>query len=254
MNISGIAAGHSSQLGMQSQSSSALDALERQKENLQNQIQKVQASKMDSKEKTEKIKELTVEMEQIDQQIMQEKQAEKAAQTGAENSLEKQQESAEQEGDSPAVVLSASLNAFVSVGSQLKEFDTLDKVRSKLTGEINVANSQIKNGVIGGSVENQMATISTDSGQLTSVMFRMGKTAGKVHQVMEHAAKEGEIEAQHSQKGAKGQGENAAAAAGETVSEGTKSSQQEQKTKGIEGVRQDEAVSNQKHQPVDLLV
>lgn len=254
MNISGIS-GQSSQGGVQSQSNSVLDALQRQKENLQNQIQRVRESKLDSKTKEEKIKELTVQMEQIDQQIMQEKQAEKeqatekTAQKSAENSLEKKQEEAEKNGDSPAVLLSSSLNAITSVGSRMKEYSTLDKVRNHLVGEMNVASAEIKNSVGGASLEGQMKTISTDSGQLGGVMFRMGKTSGTIQQQMRHAAKEGEIEARHSGTGVK-TGEKAEKAVGSEESEGDG---QERKANELEKGQSDKTVNSVQYQPVDLL-
>lgn len=178
---------------MNRQRNSVVDSLQRVKAELQNRLKEINQSKEDSKTKAAEIKEINQQIAQIDQQIQQAKiqeQQEKTQEATA-RSAEKTAEKQEKENkESGGVVLSASLSQMVYVSGQISNMKTLGKVRTKLAGEINLANAEIKNSVAGASNAYQMSEISDCTSQLAQTEQRMATTV-KNTQKVENAVQNG---------------------------------------------------------------
>lgn len=229
------------------QHNSVVDSLERRKTELQNDLKEVNASKLDSKTKAAKVKEINEQIAAIEQQIQQAKvqeQQEKMQEAMAKSAEKEAEKQKEQGQDSGGVVLAASLSQMVYASGQNSNLKTLSQVRTKLKGEINVANSQMKNSATGASNTYQMAAISDASGQIAQVEQKMA-TAVKNTLKMQRAVQKGQ--------------EKAAEKAGSDV---TKTQEAENKTDetavvnepAVQGAQEDQDKDKQQRKSVDITV
>lgn len=202
MNISNVSATTST--GTSGKYDSVVNALQKQKDELTKQIAEVRASKQDSKTKAEKIKQLTTQIADIDQQIAQAKvdaqqreikeAQEKAAQKAAEKAeLKKYEEQLEENG--PGVVLSPSLKKILTADKNISDYQTMHAVRTKIKGEMAVAQSEISNSHKG-SVKYQMDVISNKSSALAGLENKMVKKVDEVTKDIKSAVKLGVKEAE----------------------------------------------------------
>ncbi len=149
-----------------------LQALERQKQQLMDQRQKIQVSDDDPLSKQEKIKTLTEQISQLDAQIQQltaedrQKQTEPAQK---ETPTLRKKEVLAHEG----VAVSDSLTQLMTLQKNMTD---LHQLQSRLTGEIAVSSSEIANSLrTGGSIKYQSEAMMKAAGGLGRVEAKLGK-------------------------------------------------------------------------------
>lgn len=155
-----------------------LQALERQKEQLMDQRQKVQASNDDPLSKQEKIKTLTEQISQLDAQIQQltaedrQNQTE-PAQKPAPAFREKQVLTHE------GVAVSDSLTQLMTLQKNMTD---LHQLQSRLTGEIAISSSEIASSLrTGGSIKYQSEAMMKAAGGLGRIEAKLGKLSHDIN-------------------------------------------------------------------------
>lgn len=108
--------------GGSSSSSSALNSLQKQKMQIQDQMNEIKNSKLSSQEKDEKIKALQEQMQQIDKQIVEE-QAKKLTE-GTKASQKEQESSLEQEDENPQAINKNVMTGIITASSRLETGNT----------------------------------------------------------------------------------------------------------------------------------
>lgn len=155
-----------------------LQALERQKQQLMDQRQKIQASNDDPLSKQEKIKTLTEQISQLDAQIQQltaedrQKQTEPAQK---ETPALRKKEVFTHEG----VAVSDSLNQLMTLQKNMTD---LHQLQSRLTGEIAISTSEIANSLrTGGSIKYQSEAMMKAAGGLGRIEAKLGKLSQDIN-------------------------------------------------------------------------
>jgi hypothetical protein len=229
MNITAV----SNQVAAGQKSNGAVEALQKLKTQLTNQMKEVNESKSDPKTKAEKVKQLTEQVAEVDAQIQQamlvEKQ--KEAQEAQEKAAQKtEEEKAKEETDSGAegVVLSTSLNKLIAISGRRADYQNQGKVRTKLKGEIAVADTEMKLSLrSGGSVKYQLSVINDNTGKLSKVEQDMGKVANEIKKGLAQSVKVGIKEAEARREGKKDEPEKTGDSTAKTDSKDVKETQVE---------------------------
>lgn len=165
-----------------------IQMLEKQKMQLQNQIQKVKEGKMDAKLKQQKIEEITEQITQIDTQIRQE-QMKKIKHE--ENKSESQNSTNNQEDETQSQNTGGGISSgyMVSAVTGYSELKTLGKVRTALKGELRIATSSGENTEAGAGIQEKISKVEQDMQKKTNKINRDLKKASE-----EQAAKKEAIE------------------------------------------------------------
>lgn len=170
----------------QSNSNSAVEALEKVKTQLQDQLKQVNESKDDAKTKAEKIKTINEQIAQIDQQIQQAKleaQQEKVQEAAAKSAAQMAKKQQEADPNGTGVVVAASLSQLVFASNKTTQLHSLNQVQSQLSGQINVSEMEIKqNASTGGSSTYQLSRISNNSSQLAKTNQMIGSNVKSIQQ------------------------------------------------------------------------
>lgn len=199
MNISKVAP--SSNMVSSSNSSSVLGGLEKQKMELSKQIEKVQEGTGDSKNKAETIKGINDQIVELDKQIQQakideqQKEMEKNRQKNAEKAVQEKYDKAD-DSEKEGVVLSASLNNLLVANHSNNQVKEMGIVKTKLQGEINIAQGQIKHASSGGSTQYQMDVVSKKGNTLSELEGKIGKKMAQVNKDIDQSVKTGIDEAE----------------------------------------------------------
>ena len=122
---------------------------------------------------------------------IQQKNSEKAEQTQYNNA---------DENEKSGVLLSASLNDLLAAKSTHRQVNVMVNIRTKLQGEINVAEGQVKHGVSGSSSKSQMDVISKNGNALSGIDSKIGEKMGEVKKHIDRSLKTGIAEAEKAQK------------------------------------------------------
>ena len=199
MNISNVSAA-TNVVTSNNKYDAVVNALQKQKDDLNNQIAEIKASKQDSKTKTEKINQITQQIADIDQQIMQAKldakqreMQEAQAKNAEKVALKKYEQQIEENGQ--GVVLSPSLNKLIAADKNSSDYQTMHMVRTKLKGEIAVSQGEIANSR-GGSTAYQTDVISSNSSTLAVLENKMAKKADEISKDIKSSVKSGIKEAE----------------------------------------------------------
>lgn len=173
----------SSTMIVRSKPHSIVDGLQKQKNQLSKQLEKITAGKDDSKTKAEKIKGINEQIEELDRQIQQAQIAEKqkelekikeknekeTKQAKNENSDDTQQEDA---------ILAASLNKLLVAKNSHSQLKGLNRDKNKLQLQINVAQSVIKNS--SGDVSTQISLIAKNKDYISQIENKIGQKIGEI--------------------------------------------------------------------------
>jgi hypothetical protein len=198
MNISSISMTNSTVTS--NKYDAVVTALQKQKDELNNQIAEIKASKQDNKTKTEKINQITQQIADIDQQIMQAKldakqrEIQEAQEKNAEKAAIKKYEQ-QTEDNGQAVVLSPSLNKLIAADKNVSDYQTMHTVRTKLKGEMAVSQGEIANSR-GGSTQYQTDVISNNSSTLAGLENKMAKKVDEISKDIKSSVKSGIKEAE----------------------------------------------------------
>ena len=168
----------------QSNSNGAVEALEKVKMQLQDQLKQVNESKDDAKTKAEKIKAINEQLAQIDQQIQQAKleaQQEKVQEAAAKNAAQAAKKQQTEESGDTGVVIAASLSQLVFASSKSTQLQSLNRVQNQLNGQINIAEMEIKqNAATGGSSTYQLNSIAENASQVAKTNQMIGSSIKSV--------------------------------------------------------------------------
>lgn len=203
MNTSNVAS--SSTMVVSSKSNGRVAELQKQRMQLTKQIEKTNASTGDAKTKAETVKGINDKIAELDKQIQQaqieeqQKMREKIQQKNAEKTEQQQYNNAD-ESEKNGVLLSASLNDLLAAKSNHKQVNTMSQIRTKLQGEINVAEGQVKHGVGGSSIKSQTDVISKDGDALSGLDGKIGKKIREVKKHIDQSLKTGIAEAEKAQE------------------------------------------------------
>lgn len=198
MNISKTAP--SNTMVVKSTPHSIVGELQKQKMELGKQIEKVKEGTGDNKTKAERIKVINDQIEELNKQMQQvqieeqQKELEKSQQKNAEKAEQEKYDKAdatEKEG----VVLSASLNFLLSAKNGHSELKEMSRVRTKLIGEMHVAESKIKNSK-GGDVRYSMGVVSKNEEKISQIKDKMAKDVGGIQKDIDKSVKVGINEAE----------------------------------------------------------
>lgn len=254
MNISKVTS--SSTVPNNKTTNSIVNALEKQKAEIVNQIEKVKGSKEDSKTKAEKIKQLNEQLAEIDKQIMQAKIDEK--QKKLEEAQAKNAEKAELEKyskeneESNGVIISASLNKVLLANKNFSEYKNLHSVRLKLKTEMNTAQSEIEHPHNGGSIKYQLGVVAKVGPKISNIEARMAEKGQEIHKNIEKSVKLG------MQKAEKNQAKNILNGT-EDDNKIDKDSEVLSKDVTVKGIQQDEieiveTKNTKKHKTIDVMI
>jgi hypothetical protein len=179
---------------------SLVNELQQQKMELTKQIANINAGKDDAKTKSEKIKNIRDQITELDKQIMQaqidekQKELEEMQQKNAEKRQMEQSED-EDDGKKGGIILSESLNQLLAASHTRSEYKNMNAVRTKMAGEVRIAESEIKHSR-GGSVKHQMEVISENGSKISDIAGKMAKKLENINKKLESARKIGEQEAE----------------------------------------------------------
>lgn len=177
MNINSVSA--NSNITYAQGDTSIVRTLEKQKLQLQDQIQKVKESKMDSKLKQETVDQLTEQISQIDAQIKQEqmkKLTPEASKDDSENSsTDKQQDETDGQNNSGGI----SSKYMVSAVSGYSDLKTMGKVRTQLKGDLRIATNSGENPAAGMGIQNKLQKLEGDMLEKTKQINNDLKKAAK---------------------------------------------------------------------------
>ncbi|MDP4164951.1 MAG: FlxA-like family protein [Bacillota bacterium] len=162
---------------------SAVTSLMKWKESLQDQLKQVQSSQEDAMTKQAKVKELTAQIQQIEQQIA------KTQVTQEQDSLQIKDTDKNRDENSGGVILSASLVNLVSAQKAMSQASVVGKTKSHFEADKTVAAAQIKNGVSTGSTTYLSGTISEADAKIAGLSSALGEKLGKVVKDTRDAAK-----------------------------------------------------------------
>lgn len=184
-----------------SASAKAVQALQRQKMQLQEQIQNIAQEKLDPKEKTEKQKEIQDQIDQIDAQI-----AEIQAQA-KEEEMEKAQAKQETEkiknsSDPEQEKSNSEMKNMFEAASGYSDIGALNKLRVKLKGEIGVGNAEIKTdaGKRNGPSKVTINNVAQETAALSGVASKMANKFEYVSKKVDEAREVGIAEAKAENK------------------------------------------------------
>lgn len=206
MSILKVAA--SSNISTNNQENSAVNALEKQKMQLSQQIEAVKNSKEDSKTKAAKIKDLTAQMTELDKEIMQakmqakEQELQEAQEKNAEKLASSTSNNAQDDEYKEGVIVSASLNKILTANQNFAEYKNLHNLDTKLKGETNVAQMEIKlsAGRAGGSVKYQTDLVAENESKSSGIEMSMGKKLQASQKDIKASARLGIKAAENSRK------------------------------------------------------
>ena len=178
-------------------SNSLVNELQKQKMELTKQLANINAGKEDAKTKAEKIKNIKEQIAELDKQIMQaqiaekQKELEEMQQKNAEKRQIEQYEDADDD-KKEGIVLSESLNQLLAANHTRSEYKKMNAVRTKMVGEVRVAESEIKHSLPGGSIKHQMEVISDNGSKISDLADKMAKKMENINKKLESARKIGE--------------------------------------------------------------
>ncbi|MDF2572581.1 MAG: hypothetical protein K0R55_4185 [Sporomusa sp.] len=200
MNISSISA--SNNLTPNTKTSSIVNSLQKQKMDLSKQLEEVKASDKDSKSKAEMINQITAQIAELDQQIVQarieerQKEMEAAQEKRAEREALKKYENEEDQQTKAGVVLSASLGKLLSANNGCSEYVKMHEVYGRLKGEMNTAQSEIKNSHNGGSIKYQMSVVEKKSTRISALAANIAEKVDEIQKDIDLSVKVGKKEAE----------------------------------------------------------
>lgn len=183
MNVSNIAGNHT--VVVQHNGNAMIEHLQKQKMELAQQKEKVQASQMDAKTKLEKVKEITEKIAEVDQQIMQAQIEERRQEIEAaqQKNAEKQQQAEAEKASAPkeeAVLLSASLHEVLAAHRGVNTFKELHGIHNRLEREGAIATTEAKK-LKSSTTPYQTNVMSRTSDHMQQIRHEASKAAKDVH-------------------------------------------------------------------------
>lgn len=185
MSINPVSASSNSASIPQGSNDNDIKFLEKQKDQIKEQILKVNQSKMDSKAKQERVKQLNEQLEQLDTQIQQKK-MEKVRQnlvkseSGAQNNTDSQNIGAQPQTDE--YISTVNSKHMISAASTYSDMKTLGKVRTELKNQLRLATSSGENPEAGEAIADKIENVESD----------ILKKSRKIDKDLKDAAKHGE--------------------------------------------------------------
>ncbi|HEX3030209.1 MAG TPA: hypothetical protein VHT34_13115 [Clostridia bacterium] len=187
--------------------------LEKQKMQLQDQIQKVNQSKLDAKAKNEKVKQINEQIEQIDIQIQQKRLEKMRASAGSneavtqnsnQSSINNQDSINNQNSGTRTEDYNSNVNSkyMLSAASTYSELKTLGRVRTDLKNRLRTATSSGENPEAGKDIQERLNNI---EGSIQKKSQKIGKDLKKAAETGEKAKRRENInDAEETEKAAEG--------------------------------------------------